>query len=239
MESSAADPTAHLLRHERLGIVATVGLLGVLGWAYLLRGMPMHMMEPPLAALITMWWLMMLAMMLPSAIPAVLLYSRVRLSRPGDAGIARTWVFLFGYLAVWLAFSFAAAITQMLVADSAMALRDSRAKGALLIAAGLYQISPFKSACISQCRSPGQFIARHWRPGWGGAARLGVLHGAYCVGCCWMLMALLFVGGVMNLLWIVGLTALVAAEKLLPAALKLPKISGIALIGSGLWTALN
>jgi predicted metal-binding membrane protein len=238
MESSAADLTAKVLRHERAVIASTVALLAALGWAYLLRDMPMHGMEPPLTALIAMWWLMMLAMMLPAATPAILLYARVRRARSGDAVIGQTWVFVAGYLAVWLAFSIAAALMQSAFADSSMRLSGSLATSLLLILAGAYQLSPFKSACLSQCRTPAQFISRHWRPGWDGAIRLGVLHGAYCVGCCWLLMALLFVGGVMNLLWVIGLTVLVAAEKLMPAGQLLPRISGIALIAWGIWTAL-
>lgn len=235
MGSSAADLTTRILRYEQALIVCTVALLTVLAWAFLLRHMSMAAMGPPLTALIAMWWLMMLAMMLPSATPAVLLYARVRQTRGGGTAIAQTWVFLAGYLAVWLAFSVAAALAQTLVAESSMALRNSAAQSALLVVAGLYQLSPLKSVCVSQCRSPGQFISHHWRPGWEGAVRLGVIHGAYCVGCCWMLMALLFVGGVMNLLWVVGLTLLVASEKLLPAELSNPKVSGVALILWGIW----
>jgi len=231
MASSAADLTARLLRHERAIIACTVALLTALSWAFLLRDAQMTMMEPPLTAIIiAMWWLMMLAMMLPSATPAIVLYARVRQTRAGDASIAQTWVFLVGYLAVWLLFSIVAASVQSLITDSSMALRSRAAQGAVLVAVGLYQLSPLKSACVSQCRSPGQFISRHWRPGWEGAFRLGVIHGAYCVGCCWMLMGLLFVGGVMNLLWVVGLTILVAAEKLLPGGSLLAKVSGIAFI---------
>jgi len=230
MASSAADLTARLLRHERAVVACMVALLTALSWAFLLRDAQMTMMEPPLTAIIAMWWLMMLAMMLPSATPAILLYARVRQTRGGDASIAQTWVFLVGYLAVWLLFSIVAASVQSLITDSSMALRSRAAQGAVLVAVGLYQLSPLKSACVSQCRSPGQFISRHWRPGWEGAFRLGVIHGAYCVGCCWMLMGLLFVGGVMNLLWVVGLTILVAAEKLLPGGSLLAKVSGIAFI---------
>ena len=238
MASSAADLTARLLRHERAIIACMVALLTALSWAFLLRDVQMTMMEPPLMAIIAMWWLMMLAMMLPSATPAILLYARVRQTRAGDASIAQTWVFLVGYLAVWLLFSIVAASVQSLITDSSMALRSRAAQGAVLVAVGLYQLSPLKSACVSQCRSPGQFISRHWRPGWEGAFRLGVIHGAYCVGCCWMLMGLLFVGGVMNLLWVVGLTILVAAEKLLPGGSLLAKVSGVAFILWGLARAL-
>jgi len=198
----------------------------------------MGRMEPPLAALIAMWWLMMLAMMLPSATPAILLYARVRHTR-GDAAIAQTWVFLAGYLAVWLLFSVIAALAQSLLTGSSMALRTNAAQSGALVVVGLFQLSPFKSACVSECRAPGQFISRHWRSGWEGAVRLGVIHGAYCVGCCWLLMGLLFVGGVMNLLWIVGLTLLVAAEKLLPRGSWVPQISGVALILWGLLKALG
>ena len=239
MASSAADLTARLLRHERAIIACTVALLTALSWAFLLRDAQMTMMEPPLTAIIiAMWWLMMLAMMLPSATPAIVLYARVRQTRGGDASVAQTWVFLVGYLAVWLLFSIVAASVQSIATDPSMALRSRAAQGAVLVAVGLYQLSPLKSACVSQCRSPGQFISRHWRPGWEGAFRLGVIHGAYCVGCCWMLMGLLFVGGVMNLLWVVGLTILVAAEKLLPGGSLLAKVSGVAFILWGLARAL-
>lgn len=198
----------------------------------------MGRVAPPLTALIAMWWLMMLAMMLPSATPALLLYARVRHARLNGAP-GSTWVFLVGYLAVWLAFSIAAALAQLLVTDSSMILRSKAAQSAVLVVAGLYQLSPVKSACVSQCRSPGQFISRHWRPGWDGAVRLGMIHGAYCVGCCWMLMALLFVGGVMNLVWVIGLTMLVASEKLLPNGMLIQKVSGVALILWGIWKAIG
>ena len=174
MGSSAADLTSRVLRHERALIACTVALLTVLGWTFLLRDMPMGAMVPPLAVLVAMWWLMMLAMMLPSATPAILLYARVRQTRSGNAAIAQTWVFMAGYLAVWFVFSIVAALAQSLVANSSsMALQSNAAISAVLILAGVYQVSPFKSACLSQCHSPGQFISRNWRPGWHGAVRLG------------------------------------------------------------------
>ena len=237
--SSAPDLTSRVLRHERAIVVSGVVLLALVGWWYIAAGAGMPavgmaaMREPPLPALILMWWLMMVAMMLPSAVPAILLYSRVRQTRGHDGAIAQTWVFLAGYLAVWLLFSIIAAGAQRLVTGPSMALHDRYAEGAVLIAAGLYQLSPLKNACLSRCRSPAQFLTRHWRPGWGGAVRLGMLHGADCVGCCWMLMALLFVGGVMNLWWIVGLTAIVAIEKLLPLGDWLGRAAGAALVAWG------
>ena len=105
----------------------------------------------------------------------------------------------------------------------------------VMIAVGIYQLTPFKDACLGRCRSPAQFLSRHYRPGVLGALRLGLLHGAFCVGCCWLLMALLFVGGVMNLLWIAGLTLLVAAEKLLPRGEILARVSGVILIAWGIF----
>ena len=188
--------------------------------------------QPSFAAVVVMWWLMMAAMMLPSASPAVLLYARVRSMR-GDETIARTWIFLAGYLAVWLLFSFAAASAQRLLTAPAMALDNRFAEAAVLIAVGLYQISRLKSACLRQCRSPAEFISSHWRPGPLGAVRLGILHGVVCVGCCWMLMGLLFVGGVMSLWWIVGLTVLVGVEKLVPRGDRIGRGAGVALIGWG------
>jgi predicted metal-binding membrane protein len=171
-------------------------------------------MQPPLTALMLMWWLMMLAMMLPSAAPAILLYSRVRQVRGDDPQIAPTWLFFAAYLFVWLLFSVGAASLQHVLAGPSMALEQRSAAAILLIAAGAYQLSPLKAACLRECRSPAQFISRHWQPGIRGALRLGSLHGAYCLGCCWALMALLFVGGVMNFAWIAGLTVIVGIEKL-------------------------
>ena len=153
--------------------------------------------------------------------------------RGGGDTIPQSWVFLAGYLALWLLFSLLAATAQHLLAGPAMALGNRVAEGALLVAAGVYQLSPLKTACLGQCRSPAQFISRHWRAGWIGTLRLGLFHGAYCVGCCWALMLLLFVGGVMNLLWVVGLGAIVAAEKLVPHGQWLSRLTGIALIGWG------
>ncbi len=233
MGQSAADFTSRLLRQERAILAGSIVLLTGLSWWFLAGGMAMSGMQPPLTALIVMWWVMMVAMMLPSATPAVLLYARVRQTHGGGAAIVEPWVFLTGYLTVWLLFSIAAAVTQSQLIGSSMALRGSAGQSALLVTAGVYQLSPLKSVCVSHCRSPGQFISRHWRGGAAGAIRLGVMHGAYCVGCCWMLMALLFVGGAMNLWWVVGLTALVACEKLLPNALAVQKVSGVVLIAWG------
>ena len=217
-------------------------MLTIFGWLHLVTGagmetgteMPGMAHTPGWPLVAAMWAVMMVAMMLPSAAPAILLYARVhRHSVSGKA--PPTMAFLAGYLACWLGFAMVAAALQLAIASPmSMALESRRASGVLLIAAGLYQLSPLKDACLAHCRSPAEFLSRHYRPGASGAARLGLLHGAYCVGCCWLLMTLLFVGGVMNLLWIAGLTLLVAAEKLLPGGTWIARAAGLALIASGI-----
>lgn len=241
MGSSAPPPdlTSRILRHERLAVAGGIALVVALCWWFLASGAglqnheAMGPMPPPFGALVLMWWLMMMAMMLPSAAPAILLYARVRAARGDDPAVASSAVFLAGYVAVWLGFSLAAAGAQYLLIGPAMAIRHSGVAGAILIAAGLYQLSPLKSACLRECRSPAQFLSSHWRPGFAGGLRLGVMHGAYCVGCCWMLMALLFVGGVMNFAWIAALALIVGVEKLVPRGEWIGRAAGIALIAWG------
>ncbi len=234
--SSTPDLTSRILRHERLVVAAGVTLLVLLCCWYLATGAGMSgamPMQPPLGALVLMWWVMMAAMMLPSAAPAILLYARVRHVRSGDSAVAATWVFVAGYAAMWLLFSIVAAFAQRWLAGSPE-LANPFAESVVLIAAGLYQLSPLKLACLRQCRAPAQFISRHWRPGWDGAVRLGMLHGAYCIGCCWLLMALLFVGGIMNFVWIAALAALVAVEKLAPGGMWIGRMTGVTLIAWGI-----
>ena len=239
--SSGPDITSGVLRHERSLIIISLVAFTGLSWLYLTRwapgaaSMPMaSMYEPSLGALVLMWWLMMVAMMLPSATPTILLYSRVRRLRTKDGSVAQTWVFLAGYLAIWLSFSVLAAIAQRLLTGPSMALNNRIAGGGLLIASGVYQLSPLKTVCMRQCRSPGQFLSRYWRPGTPGAVALGIRHGVYCLGCCWMLMTLLFVGGIMNLAWIILLAVLVASEKLMPHGALLARVSGLALVVWGM-----
>lgn len=218
--------------------------LVILAWAYLLAGgglLPSHgdmMRAPPLAALIAMWWVMMVAMMVPSAAPTILLFGQVHRARVADSQ-APTAAFLAGYLVCWLAFSLVISGVQLILTSStlvspmAIAIADPHSAGGLLVAAGLYQLSPLKQACLGRCRSPAAFLARYYRPGLAGALAMGVRHGAYCVGCCWLLMALLFVGGVMNFAWIAALTLLVAGEKFLPGGDWLARIAGAALVAWG------
>jgi predicted metal-binding membrane protein len=172
-----------------------------------------------------MWVIMMVAMMLPSASPLILLYANVVRQAERKGGFANATAaiaaFAFGYLALWSLFSAFAVAAQFTLErisamNAMMVLRSPIAVGAVLIAAGLYQLSPLKQACLAHCRSPANFLAAHCRQGVLGAFHIGLEHGLYCLGCCAALMALLFVGGIMNLIWIAGLTVIVALEKLLP-----------------------
>ncbi len=193
------------------------------------------------ALMLAMWWIMMIAMMAPAAAPAILLYARVHRHAAAQgqmqAKLAPTGAFAAGYLLVWFGFAIAAVALHWLLERiglvSAMGSQSKWLSGGVLIAAGLYQLSPLKNVCLSHCRSPAEFFTRHWRPGAAGAIRLGVQHGAFCVGCCWMLMALLFVGGVMNAVWIAALAVLVLIEKAAPAGQWAGRGAGIVLIAWG------
>lgn len=185
-----------------------------------------------------MWWSMMIAMMAPSAAPTILLYARVyrhAQAQGSTARLAPAGAFTAGYLLVWLGFSIFATALQWgltklgVLAELTMASSSAYLSAAVLLLAGLYQFSSFKDRCLTHCRAPAGFIAQHWRPGATGALRLGALHGAYCVGCCSLLMALLFIGGVMNIVWIAALALFVLVEKLLPGGRWIGKISGLVL----------
>ncbi|HBH42572.1 MAG TPA: hypothetical protein DDW26_11880 [Rhizobiales bacterium] len=253
-----------LVRHAGALVVAALVALTLLAWLALLAGAGTDMdpaamsfwlvptaLLPALSSPWTpaywliaffMWAVMMVAMMLPSAAPMVLLYARV-VRRGGNQGRpmrapASIAAFASGYLTLWIHFSVLAVALQVgLEREGAMtAMMSSRSlllSGTLLIAAGLYQLTPLKAACLKHCRGPAEFIAAHWRPGVLGAWRMGLTHGAYCVGCCAVLMLLLFVGGVMNLIWIAGLTLFVAIEKLAPFGPAAAKAMAALLVAGG------
>ena len=189
-----------------------------------------------------MWAVMMVAMMLPSASPTVLLYAKVvgHAEAEGHAMKAHTAIAAFasGYLAIWILFSLLAVVLQWTLErvgamSAMMSVSPGLLSGGLLIAAGLYQITPLKTACLNHCRKPASFLAAHWHKGVGGAWRMGLTHGLYCLGCCAVLMGLLFVGGVMNLIWIAGLTLIVAIEKLAPFGEAPAKAMAAILIAGG------
>ena len=192
-----------------------------------------------LAWLFAMWLVMMAGMMLPSAAPTLLLYAMVvRRSTESAHTAAHLYLFAGGYLLIWGGFSLAATLLQdwlgrTLLLSDMMQLRSGMAGGALLLIAGAYQLAPWKQSCLRSCRSPAAFIANHWHAGLGGALRMGLAHGLFCLGCCWALMLLLFVGGVMNLYCIAALTAFVLLEKLAPYGVQGGRLSGILLLLAG------
>ena len=212
-------------------------------------GMPMPGMNDPTGASVWtgqyaaivffMWWIMMLGMMLPSATPILLLFARMmRKEREKGAPYVSTGVFALGYVVMWAAFSVVASAAQwglqLTGLVSKMMVGTSTVFGAaLLIAAGFWQLTPLKQACLKHCRSPVGFLSSHWRSGRAGALTMGLAHGVYCLGCCWFLMALLFYGGVMSLYWIIGLALYVLLEKLLPAKARISALTGVALIAWG------
>ena len=228
-EPAAGAPVAlkRLLSFEGLIVAAALAAAAAFAWAWLAAWPMAGMMAEPWSAAyllpaFAMWALMMVAMMLPSAAPMILLHARIDRAQSRSARLLHTAIFALSYLAVWALFSAAAAAAQALLVDlglvSAMALSlgHAGAAAAVLVAAAAYQLGPTKRLCLDRCRSPLAFILRWRAPGAAGALRLGLAHGLYCLGCCWMLMLLLFVGGVMNLAWIAALAALVLAEKYAP-----------------------
>lgn len=188
-----------------------------------------------------MWWVMMIGMMIPSATPMILIYDRIsRGARARGTRTVPTFVFAGAYLAVWGAFALAATLAQLTLESVALMLpmqrmADPLLGGLVFVTAGLFQFTPLKNACLRNCRSPLSFIMGHWRDGTAGALTLGIRHGLYCLGCCWFLMALLFVGGVMNLLWVAIIAAYVLAEKLFPGGVWIARLGGAALVAFGVY----
>jgi predicted metal-binding membrane protein len=189
-----------------------------------------------------MWAVMMVGMMAPSVAPIILLYARVaqQAADRGQPFASTTW-FAAGYFAAWSAFGFFATLTQWLLEGAAlltpmMATNSALLGGGVLVAAGLYQWTPMKGACLSQCQSPLSFIQRHggFRAAPAASLGLGARHGLYCVGCCWALMALLFVGGIMNLLWIAGISLLVLLEKVVSRGTWLSRAAGVVAVVAGI-----
>jgi predicted metal-binding membrane protein len=256
-----------VLRRDRLVVLVSLFLLLLLAWLYLFRlsaemtnggGMDMPGMEgmadmpgmagesapatgvlADFALLSSMWSVMMVGMMLPSAAPTILLFSALERKRGAGEIVGRIAFFVAGYFLVWGLFSLAAAAGQTILGrlglmTPQMAVTGAMLGGAVFILAGLYEFTPLKDRCLVHCRSPLDWIPRHLRPGRMGALRMGMQHGAYCVGCCWMLMLLLFVGGVMNLLWVAAIAAIVLVQKLLPGGLLATRIAGATLIACGI-----
>jgi predicted metal-binding membrane protein len=190
------------------------------------------------------WVTMMAAMMLPSAAPMVLLFARVsgERARRGQTGFVPTWIFVAGYLAAWTAYGLVAyGVYRAVVSAGTGFLAWDRSgpyvAGAALAAAGIYQLTPLKDICLRHCRSPLHFLLHGWREGRAGAIRMGVEHGAFCVGCCWGLMLALFALGVMSLFWMAVVAAVILTEKLAPQGERLSRLFAVALVALGIWVA--
>jgi predicted metal-binding membrane protein len=244
-----------VLRRDRVVVSAGLVSVAALGWVYLVylaRGMgdmdmiadmAMPQMQTwgmvDLALLFVMWAVMMVAMMVPSASPLILVVAAANRKRhERDDPLVPTGLFLTGYLLVWTAFSAVATTAQWALHTTAllspaMVGTSPVLGGLLLLTAGVFQFTSLKQACLSHCRSPLAFVMGHWREGAGGALRMGLEHGLFCVGCCWILMALLFVAGVMNLLWVAGISLFVLAEKALPRGALVGRLGGAALLVAG------
>jgi len=229
---------------------ATLVALVILAWIYLAllaQNMPARAIAGirswnliDFIMMFIMWSVMMIGMMVPTSIRSVKIYTRIASQSASSSNrIAATYWFVLGYVIVWTGFSAIAALVQGVLVSlgmlSTMMVSSSSYLGAgLLIAAGLYQLTPWKDACLRHCQSPAMYLAGRFGPRVTDGIKLGIHHGAYCLGCCWLIMSLLFVGGVMNLLWIVAITGFVFFEKLLPSTIKLTNISAVLMIGSGI-----
>ena len=244
------------LQREQAPVLAAMLLVVAASWAYLWSGagtmeqmgdMLMPMSSGPwtaghAAVMLLMWVVMMLAMMLPSATPMILLFATIaRGYRARGQQTGSVVVFVAAYGVVWAGFGVLAtalqfALERLAVLSPMMELSSMALAGSLLIAAGIYQWTPWKQACLRNCRSPLEFVLTQWRAGSWGAFEMGLRHGAYCLGCCWMLMLLLFVGGVMSLTWIAGLALLVLVEKLAPLGGWSSRMVGLVLVAWGLAT---
>jgi predicted metal-binding membrane protein len=255
----SSGPLYSLLRHDRPVVLTGLGVVVMIAWLYLLLGAggamdtmdmgggQMMLMAPSwtpgyAALILLMWAIMMVAMMLPSAAPTILLVANIARSRAATAGgMPTAALFALGYIVVWAGFSVAATLLQwsldrLGILSDAMASRSAAVAGLILVAAGLYEWTPLKQSCLRHCRSPLDFLIRNWRKAtWGGAV-IGMRHGFFCLGCCWMLMALLFVGGLMNVLWIAALALLVLVEKTLPWGGRMSRVTGIVLV---VWGAVT
>jgi predicted metal-binding membrane protein len=244
-------------------VLAGLAVITAAAWAYIVvearrmtsgpAAMSGHSMAPMMHAMtgvqpwtaaesglrLGMWAVMMVAMMVPAAVPMTLLYAAVaRKAAAQHSPVAPAFIFVVGYAAMWVIFSVVATLAQWGLDRAAllsqmMVSRSAWLGAGLLIAAGAYQFTPLKNACLRNCRAPAHFLSRYWRTGRAGAFRMGLRLGAYCLGCCWVLMGLLFVGGVMNLLCIAAIAVFVLLEKTIPFGVNGGRVAAAAMILTG------
>jgi predicted metal-binding membrane protein len=265
LAGSEATALERVLRRDRVILVAALAMVVAIAWVWIVvgagtgmstigmthrSGMPQGtsmIMEPAVwnlgyaGLMFAMWWVMMVAMMLPSATPMLLLFARVnRQQRARERPYVPTGVFAAGYLLAWGGFSVLAtalqwALEQAGLLSPMMVTTSYWLGGGILLAAGLWQLTPIKGVCLRHCRSPLGFLMQGWRPGRVGALRMGLEHGTFCLGCCWCLMGLLFFGGIMNLFWIAGLAGFVLLEKTIPLGPWFGRAAGLAAAAGGVW----
>ncbi len=256
------SPLESVLKRDRVVVIIGLALVVFVAAIYTVAGIGMNMsaltmtkmaiempgmaMQPAVwsigygLVIFLMWWVMMVAMMVPSAAPLVLIHAAIgRKQEKAGQPLAATALFVAGYLAIWAIFSLIAttlqwALESMGILTGMMEIASPTIAGLVLIAAGLYQLTPFKYACLKHCQSPLTFILHHWLPGRAGAFRMGIQHGGYCLGCCWFLMVLLFIGGIMNLIWIAGIALYVGIEKFAAGHRWITVAAGVALTVAGL-----
>jgi predicted metal-binding membrane protein len=250
-----------VLKRDRAIVALSLAGIATLSWTYLLYldwgmrhmdlGMAMvmpamrHWTAWDLVLVFLMWAVMMVAMMVPAASPVILLFAEINRRREEEQGpLVATGQFLMGYLTAWIGFSLLATLAQWALLTAAllspMMECTNKALGAgLLLVAGLFQFSRLKYACLAHCRSPMGFLTTEWQSGPWGGFRMGLKHGGYCLGCCWALMGLLFALGVMNLLWVAGVSAFVLLEKITPANQLVSRLSGLFFIGWAAWIVLG
>lgn len=229
---------------DHLIVAASIVALTGISWANLMStagGVHSHTVAQPYALTAATWTVMMIGMMAPSALPFLTTFAVMVRRRRGGNPLLLTSMFLLGYLLVWTGFSAITAAVQLALHAMSLLSHESASLspfpgGALLIAAGAFQWTPAKHACLRNCRSPLGFLISEWRDGVGGACRMGLVHGAFCVGCCWLLMLLPFAAGVMNLGWMLAITTYVLLEKALPVSDRLARAGGAVLAGYGAWT---
>src|ERR1700730_2029487 len=247
-----------VLKRDRVVVAFGLAAIATLSWTYLIymdRGMRhmdvvmkmtimpamQHWTAWDLGLVFLMWAVMMVAMMVPAASPVILLFAEINRRRnEHQSAFLSTGQFLLGYLTAWTGFSALATLTQwgLLTAALVSPMMESTSKafgGGLLLGAGLFQFSRLKYACLAHCRSPMGFLTTEWRRGSWGPFKMGLKHGGYCLGCCWALMSLLFAFGVMNLLWVAGISAFVLLEKITPANQLVSRLSGLLFIGWAAW----
>lgn len=251
---SVRNPQAAFKR-DRLVILAGLAGVVILAWTYLvyltidMQSMSMEMSMPRLlnwtvvdfVLMFVMWTVMMVGMMVPSATPMLLTFTTfTRRHHEEQNPVLHTMLFLLGYLLVWAGFSAIATLAQWALHSATllspmMVATSPILGGVLFIGAGVFQWTPLKYACLTHCRTPLGFFMTEWRDGGRGALTMGLLHGKSCVGCCWLIMALLFVAGVMNLLWVAVIAGFVLLEKVVPRGELVARVAGILFVVWGLW----